>query len=252
MEPIFMAILFFGGIFAGLYASSVGGGSFVMFPLMILSGLPVHIAIASNRFGAVLLELSSTLRFYKEKKLDLKLGSALGIAAAIGSAIGSYIVLSINEKHLNLIVGIVFILIFLFVLNKNKVGLKEVKKNMSLYLTAVFTFALGIYGGFFGAGFGTFIMFLLVLGGFTFIKSAAIARVVGFIMSLVATTVFALNGVIDYTAGISAGIGLAIGAWIGVGIAIDKGNKYIKTLFIIIILATTAKLILEYFNVTLL
>ena len=91
--------------------------------------------------------------------------------------------------------------------------------------------------GFFGGGFGSFIMFLLVILGFTFMRSAAIGRLVGFIMSLISTIVFALYGLIDYTFAISLGLGCAIGSWIGVSIAVKKGNKYIKLLFIIIILS---------------
>ena len=108
---------------------------------------------------------------------------------------------------------------------------------------------LGIYGGFFGGGFGSFIMFLLLFSGFTFIKSAAIGRVVGFIMSLTATIVFAFNGLIHYPYAISIGLGSAIGSWVGVSIALKKGNKYIKTLFIIIILLTIIKLFLRFLDI---
>ena len=97
MELIFLFILFIGGIFAGLYASNVGGGSFVSFPLLILSGLPIHIAIATNRFSAVILEFFSAIKFYKEKKIDLKMGLILGVIASIGSFIGANIVFKLMK-----------------------------------------------------------------------------------------------------------------------------------------------------------
>ena len=129
MELVFLFILFIGGIFAGLYASNVGGGSFVAFPLLILSGLPVHIAIATNRFSAVILEFFSAAKFYKEKKVDMKVGLIFGVIAAIGSFIGAKMVIQINEMYLNLIVGIMFFVIFIVLANKDKLGLKEKKMN---------------------------------------------------------------------------------------------------------------------------
>jgi len=253
MEFVIFIILFFGGILTGLYASLVGGGGLVTFPLLILTGLPTHIAIATNRLGAVILELSSIVNFYKEKTMNLRLGIFLGVFAGLGSIIGSFIVIKITPKFLNLIIAILFLLIFIVLLNKDKLGLKEKKlKNKNPLLISLFSFLLGIYGGFFGTGFGTFIMFLLVLYGFTFIKSAATARIIGFIMSLTAAIVFALNGLIVYSYALSIGFGTIIGSWYGVKIGIKKGNNYIRTLFFVLIILTVVKLILDFFDIKLL
>ena len=113
MELVFITILFIGGILTGLYASNVGGGALVTFPLLILIGLPTHIAIATNRLSALFLELFSAIKFYKEKKLNLKLGLFLGLIAAVGSFIGSNIVIKINERFLNLVIGIIFFIVFI-------------------------------------------------------------------------------------------------------------------------------------------
>ena len=252
-EIIKLIILFIGGILAGLYGSNVGSGALVTFPLMILSGLPTQIAIATNRMGAVFLEFSSALKFFKEKKVKVKLGLVFGAFAAAGSFIGSNIVIQVNEKYLNLIIAIVFFVLFLIMYNKKKIGIQENELSQKkLIKTGIFIFLLGIYGGFFGGGFGTFIMFLLVLSGFTFIKSAGLGRVIGFIMSLTATIVFAINGMIDYPYAISVGLGSAVGAWVGVSIGIKKGNKFIKTLFIIIVFITIIKLLMKFFGINIL
>lgn len=174
----------------------------------------------------------------------------LGLIAAVGSFIGSSIVIRINEKSLNLIIAAILLILSITLFNKDKIGIKEKKFNhKNIIIVSFFTFLLGIYGGFFGGGFGTFIMFLLVMLGLTFIKSAAIGRIVGFIMSASASIVFALNGLINYTYALSLGLGCALGSWIGVGIALKKGDKFIKTLFIIIIFLTIAKLVLNFFNI---
>ena len=125
--------------------------------------------------------------------------------------------------------GVLFFIVFLVLFFKDRLGIKERNLQTShKILTGISTFLLGIYGGFFGGGFGTFMMFLLVIMGFSFIKSAAISRVVGFLMSLSATIVFAQQGLIHYLYGIALGAGFAVGGWIGIGIALKKGDNYVK------------------------
>ncbi|QQR84031.1 sulfite exporter TauE/SafE family protein [Candidatus Peregrinibacteria bacterium] len=249
MEPLHTVILFVGGILSGLYGSTVGSGGLVSFPLVLLTGLPIHSAIATNRFGATLLELSSTARFYKEKKLNFKLGLVFGLVAAFGSFIGSNIVFNIDEKYLNLIIAIALLSVFLVLIFKNKLGLQEKNISRKHWIAALFgSLLLGIYGGFFGIGFGTFITFIFLLIGLNFIKSAAVSRVVGLVMSLTATAVFAYHDAINYPYAIALGLGLAIGGWIGVGIGVKKGNEYIRILFLVILLTTIGKLIFEFFK----
>lgn len=243
----FLIILFIGGILSGLYGSTVGSGGLVSFPLVLLTGLPIHSAIATNRFGATLLELASSARFHSAKKLNIKLGLLFGLAAAFGSFIGSNIVINFDEKYLNLITAILLSFVFLILFFRNKLGVEEKIVFHKHWIAAVVsTFLLGIYGGFFGVGFGTFITFIFILVGMNFVKSAAASRVVGLVMSLTATAVFAYHGTINYPYAIALGLGLAIGGWIGAGIGIKKGNGYIRILFIIILLVTIAKLIFEF------
>ncbi|MBI2634754.1 sulfite exporter TauE/SafE family protein [Candidatus Peregrinibacteria bacterium] len=244
---MYLIILFIGGILAGLYGSTVGSGGLISFPLVLLTGLPIHTAIATNRFGAMLLELSSAARFHKEKELNIKLGLLFGLTAALGSFIGSNLVINFDEKYLNLITAILLVSIFFILVIRNKLGIREKKISHKHWLiAAISTFFLGIYGGFFGVGFGTLITFVFVLVGLNFVKSAAVSRVVGLIMSAVATAVFAFNGLINYPYALAIGLGLAIGGWIGAGIGVKKGNSYIRVLFIIILLATIVKLVFDF------
>ncbi len=249
MQQISPVILFIGGILGGLYAANVGGGALLGFPLLVLLGLPTLSAIATQRFAAVILEAAGSIKFYKEGKTQLKLGIIFGILAAIGAFFGANIVVRIEERILNLIIGIIFLLIALFIYKKDNLGIKEKKvEHKNLILAALATLIVGVYGGFFGAGFGTFSMLIFVLLGFTFIKSAATARVVGLFMSTTSALVFANHGIINYVYGLSLGAGFAVGGWIGIGLAIKKGDTYIKSLLFIIIILSALKLLSGFIN----
>lgn len=247
MELVHIIILFVGGILSGLFGSTVGSGGLVSFPLVLLTGLPIHAAIATNRFGASLLELASAARFYKEKKLNFKLGLLFGVIAAFGAFVGSNVVINFDEKYLSLITAILMGSVFFILIFKNKLGIEErIVSHKHWIAASISTLFLGVYGGFFGVGFGTLVTLVFILVGMNFVKSAAVSRVVGLIMSVIATAVFAYHGLIHYPYAISLGLGLAIGGWIGAGIGVKKGNEYIRILFIIILLATIVKLIFDF------
>ncbi|MFH1444515.1 MAG: sulfite exporter TauE/SafE family protein [Candidatus Peregrinibacteria bacterium] len=248
---MFVLILFFGGVLSGLYGSTVGGSGLVSFPLVLLTGLPIHSAIATNRFGATLLELTSAARFTKEHASQYKVGIFFGLVAALGALIGSSVVVAFDAKYLTLINAIMLAAVLIVLLSENSLGMKERRiPEQRWVIAAPIALLLGIYGGFFGIGFGTFITFVFLIVGLDFVKSAAASRIVGLLMSLTATVVFAFHGLIHYPSAIALGLGLAIGGWIGVGMGIKKGNAFIRGLFILMVLVSIAKLLFDFFAQT--
>lgn len=242
-----LLLVFIGGILGGLYASSVGGGALISIPLLILLGQSPHTAIATTRFAAVPLEFTSALRFYLSKRFNLKLALSLGVLASIGAVAGVVAVIQINEKLLNFIVGIMLVLAALALFNRDRYKVKEYKPTRRNYFyLALSSLILGVYGGFFGAAFGVFMAIALAMFGFSFINSAAMTRVIGFCMSLAATLAFAHYRLIDYRLGIVLGAGFAIGSWIGIGLALKRGERYIKVLLFIVIILSFIKLIFDF------
>ena len=115
LKPLF---LFFSGIFAGLYGASVGSGGLITLPALLLIGLPIHIAIASNRLAAVGGEFIAALRFHKAKESNLKISIYLGILSALGSFIGSNLVLKLEDSFVKLLTAIFLGMLLLFLIFK--------------------------------------------------------------------------------------------------------------------------------------
>jgi len=253
MNLFHIGLLFFGGLAGGLYASSVGGGGLLSLPLLLWTGMPVQLALGTQRFAAVILELVSSIKFYKEKKVNLKLALPLGILAGCGSLIGVNLILALNQKTLSLIIAILLIAVYIAIKTQKKwMKEKPVMSGKHYVLLVVAIFFLGIWGGFFGAGFGAFIMMPFLFFGYKFMESAAIGRVIGFFMSLFAMVVFAQHGLINYVYGTFLGGGFAIGSWIGINIALKKGEEYVKGLLTFVIIITAVKLLLDFFNIKIL
>ncbi len=250
MEVLIPLILFIGGVIGGLYGAAVGSAGLIGVPLLILVGLPIHIVLASSRPAAAILELVSTIRFFKEGKMTrtlFKRGIILGILASMGSIFGVYLVISTNEQYLRLIVSFVIICMFILLLHKNKWGMEErpIRSTHLIFLTLI-TLAIGIYGGYLGFAFGTLITLPLVAVGYTYLQSAVIGRLIGFLMSTSASIIFLSQGLVNYPYAISLATGYIIGGWIGAGLGAKKGNPYIKKLLTMIIIISIIKLIVDF------
>jgi uncharacterized protein len=213
-------------------------------PVLLLIGLPAQMALGTQRLAAVMLELSSAIRFHRAKKLDLRLALLLSAFAVIGSIAGVKIVVSIPQKTLSVIVSILLVVAALVLLNKDRIDLRKYKfHKANLALLIPTSILLGLYGGFIGAGFGAFSVIALSLFGFNFLESAAVSRVMGFFASVAATIIFIQHGFVDYRLALALGAGFVIGSWIGVGIALKKNEGYIRVLLLLVIGASLVKVL---------
>ncbi len=238
---LFLAVA---GFVAGFYGSSVGSGGLVSLPALLLIGLPTSIAIATNRFAVVFGEGMSVLQYRRTQKLPWGFVVAVGVAASFGSYLGAHLVLRVPQHFLNVVVAVLLIVLLVFLLAKPKLGAEEktLLRHRKIFL-GIGAFFLGIYGGFLGTGFGTFIMLLLAWGGLSFLQSSASARAIGFLMSLVAMLSFASAGSIRYPEGAVLALGNVIGCFFGVKMGVKRGNAYIRILLIIVIIITAGQLL---------
>lgn len=243
MLLIKLASLFLAGLVGGLYGASVGSGSLVTLPFLILFGIPIHSAVATNRFSALFLEIGGAARYLREKTIPIRISILVAIAAAIGAFFGAHALVSVPENVLNILASAMLLLVLFFLLFHRRIGMRETgKRRFGSTVLFLLTLVVGIYGGFFGAGFGTFLMMILVLHGLTFVRSASVSRVAGVFESLVATILFVSHGLVYFQEGVALAAGTLLGAWMGAGVAVRKGNPYVRLLLILIILLSVGKL----------
>lgn len=248
VELILLPLLFIGGFIAGFYGAAAGGGGLVIFPLLIFSGLETLLAIGTMKVTALFLTLSTTARFLKEKKAEIKKGIAFGALAAFGALIGANLAIIIDSVLLNLMVAIIFVFTAVLVFIGEKIDLRKHFKKPKTSLMAIVMFFIGIYSGFFGTGTGTILLVVLVLSGLSYVRGAGTGSIVALIITIVSLFVFASNGLIDYGIGLTVGAGTALGGWIGAGVAVRKGEGYIKHVLLIIVVISVAKILNDTFG----
>lgn len=246
-------VLIVGGFAGGFFGSVVGSAGLISLPILILLGFTPHAAVATSRPAAFVLEVVSTIRYWREGKLkvkDMKRGLFLGPFGAVGGVSGAYIITAVSDQTLRLLFALVISSMLVFLVTKKNWGMKEQpEKQKQMILLALSTFLIGIYGGFFGFTFGTLMTIALVGFGFTLLQGAVLARTIGMMTSLAASIVFGLQGNIDYPHAAALSIGFATGSWFGAGVGSRLGNSYIKKLLTVVVVASVLKLLYDYFAV---
>lgn len=239
------------GVLFGAIGSTVGGAALVSVPFLIAVGLSPVAAIATSKFTILPSFVSGGIKYSKEGLLkDKKLAILLSIPALIGSIVGSLLVLHINQSSLSKIIIVLLVIVFGLTLIRKDTGTSGKKfyvTNTKKVLGVLAIFVLGVYSGFFGAGFGMFaILSLIYLFGKSFLESAALMTVINFFALLTATIIFIGHGTINYADGIPLLLGCAIGGWVGAKYAIIKGNVWIRRIFLLLTAGLIINLIIKY------
>jgi uncharacterized membrane protein YfcA len=83
-----------------------------------------------------------------------------------------------------------------------------------------------------------------VLGlGFNLTRATGYTKVMNFAGNLCSLGFFLLGGSVLFTAGLTMGLGQLVGARLGSRLVITKGAKFIRPVFLTVVLALTARLL---------
>ena len=247
MDLITAIVVLFGGLFAGILNTVVGGGSLISVPLLIAVGLPPHFAIGTNRFAMVFNTGVGAIEYHRKAKFRIERALSLAVFASVGSFLGANIVLQIDQEILRYVIAVLMLIMGGIIFYKKRLGLEEVgaKTSRKTFASiAVLSFLLGIYGGFFGAGISTMFTFVFVLFfGMSFVGSAGMTRFVVCILSMIAVPVFLINMKVDFPYGLVLATSFIVGAKIGVKLALKAGNVWIRRLFLLLVAISSVKLL---------
>ena len=244
MDVIKIGVLFVGSFIAAFYASTVGGMGFITLPLLILFGLPIPLAIGTNRLVSLAMDITASVKFYLHKQLLIITALIIGIVVSIGSFLGAHLVSVVSGEFLKYFTILVLIGAFFLTVFSKKTGNQIYSfKKSHLIIAIPILLLMGLYGGMIGIAFGSLMILIPAFMGYNFSQSAGIARISGAMMSLTATYVFVSQNMIHYAYAVPMILGVIGGSWLGITISIKKGDKFIKTLLAIILIASIIQLL---------
>ena len=243
-----LSIIFFTSTLGASFGTLVGGTSLITIPALIFLGLPPHTAIGTDRLGIAGLTTVGWYKFHQKGLINYPISLWMGGAAVIGSFLGATLVLEISTGLLREIIAIATVGVLIIVIAQPRLGLEKKGRVIRgrTYGAGIFiTFIIGIYGGFYGAMAGTFLLYVLLsVFDQTFLEGTATLKITSLMMTTMAAVVFACKGAIDYPMAAAMFLGCAVGSYIGAHYSDRIGNVWIKRLFILIVLIMVIKLLI--------
>ncbi len=238
------------GFIAGMIDAIAGGGGMLTIPTLLSAGLPPHMALGTNKLAASFGSLTASITFYKKKLFDPQYWRTAIIFTAVGAIAGTCAVSYLSTDFLNKILPVLIILTALYTLfAKNMVrsdmGLPE-KSTQVLNKQISQGLLLGFYDGFAGPGTGAFwTASSTALYKINILLSSGLARSTNFVSNFCSLLTFIYLGYVNLLLGIAMGLFIMFGAWIGAHFAIKFGSKFIKPVFITLVIGISAHLALN-------
>jgi uncharacterized membrane protein YfcA len=236
-------ILIFVGILVGFINTLAGGGSSVLYPILIFMGMPIHTAIGTSRVGFIAQGIFSVAGFKSKGIFIFPFNLYAAVAAMTGGLIGAWISLQVPSKNLTRILAFIMIMIAFLILIQAKINNHNKKYRISgkwLWISLIVYFFIGMYGGFIQAGMG----FMIILAGtlinhFNLTQANSIKALIVLILTIPTLLMFALEDKVNWQAGFAIAIGTALGSWLTSRWSVSVNEKYIRIFiaFIIVILA---------------
>jgi hypothetical protein len=249
MDLLKLFIIFFVGLGSSFIGTLVGGSSLINIPVLILLGLSPHSAIATDRMGITGIGISGLYKFHQKGLVNYRIGFVIGIPVLLGSFIGANLVLQISPSVLKKVIVLITVSVLVLLVMQPKLGVRKTPRSLETrdFLVGMFlSLLVGIYGGFYGAGAATFVIYILIfVFGQTFLESAGTMKIASIAMTATATLTFAYHGVIHYPLAIAMFMGSFIGSFVGAHYSDRIGDVWLKRLFIGVVLIVAVKLLIS-------
>jgi cupin 2 domain-containing protein len=220
-------------ILAGFIDAIAGGGGLISLPALMYSGLPITMALGTNKFQNAFGMIIATYKYHKSGIIHFPAVYRGLLMGLIGAGSGAILLMHVSNHIMRFIVPILMLIVFVINLFSRSLGMQSGRKFMpEQYFFPLFGFILGFYDAFFGPGIGSFwIMAIVFFLGYTFWQACGYAKVLNLKSNLFALAFFLYYGQVDFFFGLIMAVGQLIGSYLGSHMVILKGSKLVRPFF---------------------
>ena len=233
---------------AGFVDAIGGGGGLISIPAYLLSGLPPHIAIGTNKLSSSMGTAVATGHYARRGYIPWKTAGASVAFALAGSFAGAQLTLVASEFALTVIMLVALpVIAFYVVWKKDLVNEKPpLSARRTLALCAGIAFAVGVYDGFYGPGTGTFLMLLLTgAARLDVFRAAGVTKAINLTTNVTALVVFLSSGVVLVGLGLLAGAFNIAGNYVGARMFSSKGQAIVRPIILVVLAVFAARLVVQ-------
>ncbi|HYR20743.1 MAG TPA: TSUP family transporter [Myxococcales bacterium] len=248
---------------AGLVDAVAGGSGVIAVPALLAAGLPPHLALGTNKAQGVFGTCASTLRYARAGLLDPRRARVTFPAGLAGSLCGAALVLLVPPSTLRPMVLVLLIAVAVALALRPSAPTATATPTAILTPTSTATptspstwarraprlaaaavaLLLGAYDGFFGPGAGTFLILAFAfLFDLPLQRASADAKPVNFASNLAALALFSARGAVLWEVALPMAAAQFAGGWLGAHLAVRGGDRLVRALVLLVVLALVAKL----------
>lgn len=238
---------------AGWMDSVVGGGGLLQLPaLLLIPGIAPVQALATNKLGSVFGTATSSVTYYRRVRPDIRTALPMAAVALLGSVGGAAVATVLPPTAFKPIIVIALLVVVFITLLRPQMGAETRLRfaGRKHHVVAGFAgVAIGFYDGLLGPGTGTFLLMALVgLLGYDFLQASAKAKIVNLATNLGALLLFIPFGAVLWKLGLVLAVANIAGSYLGSRMAISRGTRFIRLVFLVVVLALIVKLGVDVWN----
>ena len=243
-------------VFLGGFVDAVaGGGGLISLPAYLIAGLPVHTAIGTNKVSSAMGTTLTTLKFWRQGYIRLKLAALCAVCALAGSAGGANLALLVSDHIFKILLLFILPITGFYVFRSKRLKASPDNTQQSLtrrmsVIAAVCAFGIGIYDGFYGPGTGTFLLLLLTgIAHMDLNLAAGTTKVINLSTNIAAMVTYLVNGHVIFALGLVAGVFGIAGNWLGARSFSRNGSRIVKPLICTVLVIFFVRILWELLGI---
>ncbi len=242
-----LALLLVAAFAAGWIDAVVGGGGLLQLPaLLLVPGITPVQALATNKLASVFGTATSSVAYARRVRPSPRTVLPMAGIALLGAFGGASLAAFLPAQVFKPIILAALVVVGLITLLKPTLGEATRLRHRGLAqlaVSGVIGASIGFYDGLLGPGTGTFLVISLVgLLGYDFLRATATAKLVNFATNLGALLFFIPLGAVLWPLGLAMGAASIVGSLLGSRMAIARGSRFVRVLFLAVVGVLTVKL----------
>ncbi len=235
--------LFFAAIIGGTLNAVAGGGTFVTFPALLLTGVPAVQANATNTVALWPGLAASTGAYLKRLNVPPRLLIPLLLTSVVGGLVGAMLLIKTPQHtFLHLVPWLLLggTLLFAFgnsirAIAGTTAAVDDLRKMswQAITVTSIAELLVAIYGGYFGAGIGFMTLGMLAALGMRDVHAmGAIRTLLAVVINAAAVLTFILAGAVRWPQCAVMIAGALVGGWFGAHFAQKADPRIVRRVVI--------------------
>jgi uncharacterized membrane protein YfcA len=233
--------------FAGFVDAIVGGGGLIQLPALLAGypGVAPPVLLGTNKLGSICGTSGAVMRYMRVVRIPGRILLPAAAVAFLAALAGASSVSAVSPALFRPLVPIILTAVLIYALWHKDLGARHApivfsRRRGFIALAAIS--GIGFYDGFFGPGTGSYLMLLFIrLYGFDFLHASAGARTINVATNAGALLFFGIHGEVQWSLGIALGACNATGSVLGAHTAVKHGSKFVRVVFIAIVITLIAK-----------